>query len=381
MVGHQHEFACDREALRKVLHDEPQPGMHVICMDQTMQSLKVTLFPEAQKRDQPIVEEMEGLPDWTAFKAVLHNYLRLKRADNLHQPWAMFSPDGELLIQETNEHVEMEGLVQMGMVLLFQGGQFIWPGVEIGFKRTIDLYTVMPGGSPSFGNKHRSATLETISLKPLVFSVEGFLDDDECDFFQKEAAPTLAYSEVTLMDIDKGRPASDFRTSQSTFLQNNDQDMIRDIDYRTASLVRVPRFHQENVQVLRYGGGEKYDAHHDYFDKKLYQNDISTLKNFIQYGRRNRMITVFWYLSDVEEGGETVFPRFNGGPPPRNMSDCNVGLKVKPVRGKVIIFYSLKADGSLDPLSLHGACPVKKGIKWAANKWVWNLPIEFGSGR
>ena len=85
--------------------------------------------------------------------------------------------------------------------------------------------------------------------------------------------------------------------------------------------------------------------------------------------------------SDVEEGGETVFPRFGGGPPPRNMSDCSIGLKVKPTRGKVIIFYSLKPDGSLDPLSLHGACPVKKGIKWAANKWVWNLPIEFGSGR
>ena len=126
---------------------------------------------------------------------------------------------------------------------------------------------------------------------------------------------------------------------------------------------------------------KQYDAHHDYFDKTLYQNDPGTLKNFIQYGRRNRMITVFWYLSDVEEGGETVFPRFGGGPPPFSMSDCNTGLKVKPVRGKVIIFYSLKPDGSLDPLSLHGACPVKKGVKWAANKWVWNAPIEFGSGR
>jgi prolyl 4-hydroxylase len=93
------------------------------------------------------------------------------------------------------------------------------------------------------------------------------------------------------------------------------------------------------------------------------------------------MITVFWYLSDVEEGGETVFPRFGGAPQPSSMSNCDHGLKVKPVRGKVIIFYSLKADGSLDPLSLHGACPVKQGVKWAANKWVWNAPIEFGSGR
>jgi len=124
----------------------------------------------------------------------------------------------------------------------------------------------------------------------------------------------------------------------------------------------------------------QYDAHHDYFDPALYNNDIHTLQNFIQYGRRNRMITVFWYLSDVEEGGETIFPRYNGAPPPLSMANCEVGLKVKPAKGKVIIFYSLKADGGLDPLSLHGACPVKKGVKWAANKWIWNLPIEFGSG-
>jgi hypothetical protein len=39
----------------------------------------------------------------------------------------------------------------------------------------------------------------------------------------------------------------------------------------------------------------------------------------------------------------------------------------------------LKADGSLDELSLHGACPVEsqEQIKWAANKWVWSKPINF----
>lgn len=68
------------------------------------------------------------------------------------------------------------------------------------------------------------------------------------------------------MDKDKGRPASDFRTSQTTFLPSNHKAII-DIDYRTASLVRVPRNHQENVQVLRYGVGEHYDSHHDFFGK------------------------------------------------------------------------------------------------------------------
>ncbi|CAN0471201.1 unnamed protein product [Laminaria digitata] len=50
-------------------------------------------------------------------------------------------------------------------------------------------------------------------------------------------------------------------------------------------------------------------------------------------GRKNRMVTVFWYLSDVEEGGETIFPRFGGRTGPVDFSDCTKGLKIKPVVG------------------------------------------------
>ena len=251
---------CDAQSLSQFLHENPVAGMHVICMNQTMRSLQLALYPDAQQTNTPVQLELEGLPTWEGYANALVQSLHLRRMDELNQPWSIFSTNGELLVREDNQHVHMPMLVQMGMVLLFQGGQFIWPGVRIGFQRTIQLYSIMPGGSPTnnmLGTKQRQATLETISLQPLVFSVEGFLDDDECDFFQEEATPTLQYSEVTLMDIDKGRPASDFRTSQSTFLTNNAHPIITDIDYRTASLVRVPRFHQENVQVLRYGGGEK----------------------------------------------------------------------------------------------------------------------------
>ena len=29
-------------------------------------------------------------------------------------------------------------------------------------------------------------------------------------------------------------------------------------------------------------------------------------------------------------------------------------------------------NGQFDPNSFHGACPVIKGTKWAANKWIWS---------
>lgn len=122
----------------------------------------------------------------------------------------------------------------------------------------------------------------------------------------------------------------------------------------------------------------RYDAHHDYFDPKLYQRDPHTLR-ITKNGMMNRMATVLWYLSEVEDGGYTIFPR-EGGRTATSMTDCTHGLKVSPKKGRVIMFYSLLPTGEGDPLSLHGACPViGKEPKWAANKWVWNGPIDFGN--
>ena len=188
----------------------------------------------------------------------------------------------------------------------------------------------------------------------------------------------MQYSGVSLKDADKGKAASNWRTSQSTFLAAHDDDILKEIEHRTASLTRIPRSHQEYVQVLRYGTTEKYDAHHDYFDPASYQSDPNTLK-LIEHGKKNRYATVFWYLTDVNEGGHTIFPRAYGLPPVQSHSDCTKGLKVKPEKGKVIIFYSLDASGRMDPLSLHGACPVigEDDVKWAANKWIWNAPMGY----
>ena len=59
---------------------------------------------------------------------------------------------------------------------------------------------------------------------------------------------------------------------------------------------------------------------------------------------------------------------WNDEPYPEDLSEYTWGLKVKPQTGKAITFYNLLPDGSRDPQSLHGACPVKDGVKWAG-KW------------
>lgn len=49
--------------------------------------------------------------------------------------------------------------------------------------------------------------------------------------------------------------------------------------------------------MLRYEHGQKYDPHYDYFADKV---------NIARGG--HRLATVLMYLTDVEKGGETVFP-------------------------------------------------------------------------
>ena len=377
----QPDHSCTEERLNEFWHDAPVRGLHILCFSQQQangsspqqqQQQVLTTYANALKRNEKTTTILLS-STWSALKETLRSHLDLTPWTGKKQPWAVFSPEGERLVSE-NEYDESAEIIlassllqDHGLVLLLEGGQFVWPGVRIGFERLVQLYSIMPEGSPHYdSDKNKNVTLETLSITPLVLSVSGFLSESECAHVQQVAAPTMEYSGVVLMDKDAGRPASDFRTSQTTFVAADHDDILTDIDYRTASLVRVPRNHQEYTQVLRYGVTEKYSAHHDYFDPRSYQNDKSTLR-LIRNGDRNRMSTVFWYLTTVEVGGETVFPRFNGGVE-RSTSDCETGLKVKPEAGKVIIFYSMHPDGSPDPASLHGACPVKEGVKWAANK-------------
>lgn len=62
----------------------------------------------------------------------------------------------------------------------------------------------------------------------------------------------------------------------------------------------VCNLHSENgedIQVLRYEHGQKYDPHYDYFS-----DEVNTVRG------GHRIATVLMYLTDVAKGGETVFP-------------------------------------------------------------------------
>jgi len=168
-------------------------------------------------------------------------------------------------------------------------------------------------------------------------------------------------------DNDSGESKfSEVRTSSGTFIPKAKDPIVSGIEDKISTWTFLPKENGEDMQVLRYEHGQKYDAHFDYFHDKV---------NIVRGG--HRIATVLMYLSNVTRGGETVFP--NAEIPSRrvltenkdDLSDCaKKGIAVKPRKGDALLFFNLHPDAIPDPLSLHGGCPVIEGEKWSATKWI-----------
>jgi hypothetical protein len=184
--------------------------------------------------------------DVGAFMAALRAALGAPRLPNqwgheaLRQPMALFEA-------ATRRRIEsMEALLRAGDsggVFAIEGGQFIYPGVRVGFKQR--LGGVLPGLAAPI-------EVETLSLRPAVFSVRHFLLPAECAHIQAHAAPTMGDSGVVLMDKDVGKPSTEWRTSTQTWLSSASDTVAQALDHRIENLTGVPRSHYEDVQVLRY---------------------------------------------------------------------------------------------------------------------------------
>lgn len=74
-------------------------------------------------------------------------------------------------------------------------------------------------------------------------------------------------------------------------------------------------------------------------------------------------MTALMYLATPEEGGETVFPDAAARGPQEGLSECaRGGLANRPVKGDMLMFYSLTPGGEPDESSLHASCPTLKGV-------------------
>lgn len=102
-------------------------------------------------------------------------------------------------------------------------------------------------------------------MRPLILKIEDFLSTEEIEYIIKSSAPHMRASPVSLMDKDKGKAATEFRTSEQVFLVD-DSPILKNLELRVASLTGCPFYHQERLQVLKYEINQYYLPHLDYWD-------------------------------------------------------------------------------------------------------------------
>ena len=175
--------------------------------------------------------------------------------------------------------------------------------------------------------------------EPLIVILGNVLSHEECD-----ALISLSKDRLHRSKLADGLEVDELRTSSCMFFQEGENDVVARIEKRVSQIMNIPVEHGEGLQILNYKIGQEYKAHYDFF----------TSKNKVV--NNPRISTLVMYLNDVEEGGETYFPKLN--------------FSVSPQKGMAVYFEYFYDDQTLNELTLHGGAPVIVGDKWAATQWM-----------
>jgi 2OG-Fe(II) oxygenase superfamily len=149
------------------------------------------------------------------------------------------------------------------------------------------------------------------------------------------------------------------RTSTFYGFKHRADATIRAIEQRTADLLGCWIHQIEGLQLVRYLPGQFFGVHHDLGD--LMEDDRVLLPRK-HLALKRRLVTIFVYLNDLEpgQGGCTYFPK------------CG-NLRVRPSRGKAILWSNVLLDGNPDPNTIHAGEAVlgeKNVVKYGLNIWI-----------
>lgn len=193
----------------------------------------------------------------------------------------------------------------------------------------------------------RKINIVTKFDEPLIVVLDNVLSDQECNKLIEFSKDNLKSSKISSSGEGEG---NDIRTSSSMFFQGNENDILEKLEKRISAIMCIPIEHAEGIQILKYTPGQEYKAHFDFF------NSAS------KAAKNNRISTLVIYLNDVEEGGETYFPKLN--------------LSISPKKGSAVYFEYFYNNEDLNELTLHGGAPVIKGEKWVATQWMRKQKIR-----
>jgi prolyl 4-hydroxylase len=185
--------------------------------------------------------------------------------------------------------------------------------------------------------------------KPQVILLGNVLCAEECDAIIAHCGTRYTRSTVTA-EADGASVVHEGRTSEMAFIQRGEVEVAERVERRLAALAHWPAECSEPFQLQKYGVTQEYRPHFDWLDP-----DSSGHRSHLARGGQ-RLATFVLYLSDVDQGGGTVFPA--------------LGLEVFPKKGSALWFLNTDGNHQPDQQTLHGGAPVVSGTKIIANKWL-----------
>jgi prolyl 4-hydroxylase len=186
---------------------------------------------------------------------------------------------------------------------------------------------------------------------PYIVKLRRFLNSEEIETLLSMAQGKFEKSTIV---VDGEMVLSNVRTSETAYITecghpDRQPKPVRRLLDKVCYLTGCEKHQIEGLMVVKYGEGDEYYNHHDYFKPE----HTEVLSNGGQ-----RIAIFFCYLNslDVGNGGETEFPL--------------IGVKSKPSRGTAIFWWDTSKNGELLTKTLHRGNPVKSGVKYGLNIWV-----------
>uniref|UniRef100_A0A7S4PAD7 Fe2OG dioxygenase domain-containing protein n=1 Tax=Paramoeba aestuarina TaxID=180227 RepID=A0A7S4PAD7_9EUKA len=259
-------------------------------------------------------------------------------------------------------------LEERGVIAMSSTERFMWPSDHLNYTTLITT-------------NGRTVGVRPLWQTPRVYEIIDFLSPFEVNHLIQIGE--LAKKDGSMFNSSVGGDHHvwnhAFRYSQQLWINPDfDDEISKRIRERAADVARLPVDLGEETQLLYYPQGGHYIGHLDAIKPKE--------SNAYYDAGGNRIATFLYYLNTVEEGGETVFPRakqqnFLNQDVCEGKDVESIGLRIKPQKGQVYMFYSLLEEshmqGKIDQTSYHTACPVKgESHKWLANQWIRNKRVN-----
>ncbi|KAH8381795.1 hypothetical protein KR009_000228 [Drosophila setifemur] len=184
--------------------------------------------------------------------------------------------------------------------------------------------------------------LEEAHKEPYIVIYHDAMYDSEMDLIKRMARPRFRRATVQ-NSITGALETANYRISKSAWLKTEEDRVIGTVVQRTADMTGLDMDSAEELQVVNYGIGGHYEPHFDFARKE-------EKRAFEGLNLGNRIATVLFYMSDVEQGGATVF--------------TSLHTALVPRKGTAAFWMNLHRDGEGDVRTRHAACPVLTGTKW-----------------